>query len=122
EELACRKGYIILMGVDLTRMTAIHLAEEKAGRCLFRRWANDSNGNIAEVTVGGCSKGFNKFNEILKDIESRAIVGKSIWRIYPSQLLLERVTEKILFDPYITHCGDSNCERCNDAVLGGPLI
>lgn len=28
----------------------------------------------------------------------------------------------IIENPKITHCGDLACERCNDAVLGGPVI
>lgn len=24
-------------------------------------------------------------------------------------------------DPQITHCGNPDCERCNDALLGGPF-
>ena len=56
------------MGVDLERLTLLHLAEEMAGRQLFRRWAKDSNGSTIMVEVGGCSEGFHKFNQIVSDI------------------------------------------------------
>ena len=40
-ELARRDGHVLLMGVGLDSMTALHAAEERAGRRLFRRWPTD---------------------------------------------------------------------------------
>lgn len=42
--LAAADGLVILMGVGLNRMTLLHLAEQMAGRTLFRRWANGPDG------------------------------------------------------------------------------
>ncbi|MCY3623900.1 MAG: AAC(3) family N-acetyltransferase [Gammaproteobacteria bacterium] len=56
-ELAGRGGNILLMGVGLEAMTALHAAEELAGRRLFRRWANGPDGNATAVAVGDCSRG-----------------------------------------------------------------
>ena len=64
-ELARRGGDILLMGVGLEAMTALHAAEELAGRRLFRRWANGPDGNAIAVAVGGCSRGFGAFDEVL---------------------------------------------------------
>ncbi len=85
-------GYVVLMGVNFNRLTLIHLAEQMAGRNLFRRWAKDSKG--VTIEVGGCSEGF------IKEISENAIRN----------------------NPLITHCGDSRCDRCNDAVKGGPIL
>ena len=60
--LAEAGGSVVLMGVGLTGMTLIHLAEQLAGRNLFRRWANGSDGQPMAVEVGGCSDGFGKFD------------------------------------------------------------
>jgi hypothetical protein len=35
---------------------------------------------------------------------------------------LDRLVAAITESPRITHCADSECERCRDAVLGGPLV
>jgi aminoglycoside N3'-acetyltransferase len=37
--LADCSGYVVLMGVGLNCMTLLHLAEQQAGRNLFRHWA-----------------------------------------------------------------------------------
>lgn len=44
-------GSIILMGVGLERMTFLHFAEQEAGRTLFRRWANSSDGKPMMVMM-----------------------------------------------------------------------
>ena len=38
------QGFVVLMGVGLTKMTALHFAEEMAGRRPFRRWATGPMG------------------------------------------------------------------------------
>ena len=57
-ELAAQNGTILLIGVRLNRMTAIHLAEQQSGRRLFLRWARDTDGQVRMVEVGSCSEGF----------------------------------------------------------------
>jgi aminoglycoside 3-N-acetyltransferase len=42
-------GFVLLAGVGLERLTLLHLAEEEAGRILFRRWANDWEGRPSAV-------------------------------------------------------------------------
>lgn len=115
-------AYMVLAGVDLTKATPIHLAEEMAGRRLFRQWAWDKDGAVLEVAIGSCSEGFNRFAPLIADLETNLPVGKSLWRIYPFQAFIDRVTENIARDQTITHCGDVTCTRCNDAVRGGPLL
>ena len=51
--LAEASGSVVLMGGGLPRMTMIHLAEQLAGRNLFRRWANGSEGQPLAVEGGG---------------------------------------------------------------------
>jgi len=50
--LAAKDGWALLIGVDLRSLTLLHLAEEKAGRRLFRRWANGPDGKPMEVEAG----------------------------------------------------------------------
>ncbi len=120
--LAEHGGLVVLAGVRLDRMTLLHLAEEFAGRTLFRRWARIASGDVVMVSVGGCSAGFGRFDDTLEPIEARLRVGGSTWRVFPAQPALELAAAAIARDPGITRCSDPGCDRCSDAVRGGPLL
>jgi aminoglycoside N3'-acetyltransferase len=121
EELVRRNGAVVLMGVGLDTMTLLHLAERQAGRQLFRRWANGREGRAIEIETGGCSDGFPNLEPQLAQLERRELVGQSTWRVFGAADVLEAATRIIGRDPAITHCGRADCERCNDAVAGGPI-
>lgn len=120
--LARMKGFVLLMGVGLERMTLLHLAEKEAGRTLFRRWANDAHGQPMVVEVGGCSEGFGKLEPHLRTVMRRINVGQSSWTLLPAAQALECAAAAIRANPQITHCGVETCERCDDAVKGGPIL
>jgi len=44
------------------------------------------------------------------------------WANGPDGRPMEVATRAIEDDASITHCGDAECGRCDDAVMGGPLI
>jgi aminoglycoside 3-N-acetyltransferase len=115
-------GMIVLMGVGLTRMTALHLAEQMAGRHLFRRWVNGQDGKPMQVAVGGCSSGFHGLEPVLSPLERQLVVGQSLWRIFPAAELLKRGSKEIEANPQVTHCGRETCRHCDDAVAGGAII
>ncbi|GAE30231.1 AAC(3) family N-acetyltransferase [Halalkalibacter hemicellulosilyticus] len=115
-------GSVILMGVGLERLTLLHLAEEMAGRQLFRRWAKDTNGSTILVEVGGCSEGFHKLDQLVSGMTKNVTVDKSFWRIFNTKSILDVTQLAIKENPLITHCGNFDCERCNDAVQGGPIL
>jgi aminoglycoside N3'-acetyltransferase len=121
ELLADRHGTIILMGVGLDSMTFLHLAEQHAGRNLFRRWANGSDGRPMEVEVGGCSQGFPQLESILKRYARQTTVGQSVWYTYEANESLHAAAEAIRNRPPITRCNKPRC-RCDDAILGGPIL
>jgi aminoglycoside N3'-acetyltransferase len=120
--LAETDGAVVMMGVGLNRMTLLHLAEQMAGRNLFRRWANGPDGQPMQVEVGSCSEGFTNLAPILSPIVTEEKVGKSVWRAYPVKETLTVAAREIRANPRLTHCGDANCLRCRDAVLGGPIL
>ena len=122
EALCEHDGAVVLMGVGLTKMTLLHLAEQEAGRTPFLRWANGPEGTPIEVQAGGCSDGFNSFESVLAPLEKNEAVGASLWRVFPAKATLDAAARAIRDDPMITHCGDPECGRCNDAVAGGPLL
>lgn len=121
-ELARRGGNILLMGVGLESMTALHAAEELAGRRLFRRWANGSDGEAAAVAVGGCSRGFRAFDDVLAELEQRLVVGGSVWRVFPAQAAIDLAAAAIEARPELTRCNRGSCIRCTDAIAGGPVL
>ena len=121
-DLARRGGNILLMGVGLEAMTALHAAEELAGRRLFRRWANGPDGNAIAVAVGGCSRGFGAFDEVLAVVERRERVGNSVWRAFPAHAAIALATKAIQALPARTRCDRDRCIRCADALAGGPCL
>lgn len=118
--LAERGGYIILVGVGLTRLTLLHEAERRSGRNLFWRWAYDRYRETVSVRVGGCSEGFENLAPALAGLERTYTVGHSPWRIFVAQETLNHAAAAIRAQPDLTNCNDATCERCRDAVLGGP--
>jgi aminoglycoside N3'-acetyltransferase len=115
-------GYVLLTGVALDKMTLLHLAEQQAGRVPFRRWANDRQGRPQMVEAGSCSDGFEHFANLLQPWRQARRVGESQWQLFPAQQALQAATAAIRANPQITHCGRLDCERCRDAVLGGPIL
>jgi len=122
KELIKMKGYLILMGVDLTKVTAIHLAENLAGRNLFIRWANNKKGQPIPVKIGGCSDGFYKLEPYIKNIENNIIIGKCLWRIFSINEFVIKIKEAIINNPQITKCDTYLCKRCEAAIKGGPIL
>jgi aminoglycoside 3-N-acetyltransferase len=114
-------GRIIMMGVDLTKMTAIHYAEQLSGREMFVRWALDENGNSMRMREGSCSDGFNNLASVVSEHEKRIMAGKSLWRIFPILETVKACAEAIRNDSSITHCGKTDC-RCDDMAKGGPVL
>jgi aminoglycoside N3'-acetyltransferase len=116
------RAFLVLAGVGLNRATAIHFAEERTGRRLFRRWGKAAGGTVVEGEVGGCSEGFENLAPALRAVEKQMTVGAALWRIFRFNHFVDAAAAAIAVDPAITHCSDPQCARCNDAVRGGPLV
>lgn len=122
EAVIARQGAWLLLGVGLTSLTALHLAEERAGRVPFRRWMIDERGVHVEFAAGGCSGGFERLAPAVAHLEQVVHVGPSRWRCYaPAGAVVDAAAAAIRADPGITHCGNAACDRCRDAVRGGFL-
>jgi len=118
--LASMDGRLVMMGVGLTSMTALHVAEQLAGRRMFIRWALATDGSVIATENGGCSEGFEKLAPFLAALRQVITVGESAWSVYPARQTIEAAAAAIQADPRITHCGREAC-RCDDAVMGGPV-
>jgi aminoglycoside N3'-acetyltransferase len=114
-------GAVVLMGVGLTRLTLLHLAEVEAGRRPFIRWARGRDGHAVRVRAGECSEGFESLASSLAPVERRLVVGASQWRMFPAREALELAADAIRTTPSITHCPNLDCIECADAIAGGPL-
>lgn len=121
KNLAKFRGTTLLVGVDLTRMSLLSLAEHKAGREPFVRWSNGPARSPLACQVGSCPRGYKHFEPFIAPLAQKISVGLSVWRAFPARETLEAAVEVILRNPRFTHCGDPMCLRCNDAVAGGPL-
>ena len=119
--LVKENGAVVLMGVGLTRMTLLHLAEVEAGRRPFIRWARGRDGRAVRVRAGECSEGFESLAPTLASVERRLLVGASQWRVFPASEALELARDAIRTNPSITHCPNPECIECADAIAGGPL-
>ena len=120
-ELEAHNGAVLLIGVDLTSMTAIHLAEQRSGRRLFLRWARDTGGEVRAVEVGSCSRGFGRFEPVLRPHRTTTTAGASRWEAYPVRDVLAAATAAVVADQTITRCRHSECLACRDSVAGGPI-
>lgn len=122
KQLCDDDGYVLLMGVGLEAATIIHYAEQVAGRKPFVRWSYDREGKVIPVSAGSCSEGFEHFRNLLEAYARTVKVGGSEWVCYKATDMVDVCSNAIVNHPDITHCGDSGCSRCNDAVCGGPAI
>lgn len=120
-ELANTDGAILLIGVGLNRMTALHLAEQQSGRRLFLRWARSADGQVSMVEVGSCSEGFPQLEPALRRYEQTTTAGISSWRAYPAKQALAAATTAIATNQSITHCPNRSCLLCRDSIAGGPI-
>jgi len=114
-------GRVLLIGVGLTSMTLLHLAESLAGRRPFR-WANGAHGQPVAWDVGSCSAGFDRLEPLLAPVAREAMVGASRWWSFPARETALLAAAAIRSDPDITHCPDGDCQRRQDAIAGGPLL
>ncbi|MEV7099665.1 AAC(3) family N-acetyltransferase [Amycolatopsis sp. NPDC051045] len=121
-ELAAHEGLIILIGVGLNRMTALHLAEQQAGRRLFLRWARNPDHRVSMVEVGSCSEGFPRLGAVLRPHVRTAVVGESRWQAFPARQTLAAAAAAIRADQDITRCADGDCRLCRDSIAGGPKM
>jgi aminoglycoside 3-N-acetyltransferase len=113
--LASAGGLVVGMGVGLTAITAVHLAERRAGLRLLRRWAVTGAGPV-ECEHGGCSRGFERLADAVAEAETTLWVGPSRWRVWPATALLDRATDALRRDPSAATCAVPGCARCRDLV------
>lgn len=119
ESLAAAGGFVLLLGVNLASCTAVHLAEERAGRRPFIRWAMDAGGAVREVATSGCAKGFEALAPHCRQLFRTEQIGDCVALVAPIRELIDCLAPVIQSQPELTRCSP-DCLRCRDAVAGGP--
>ena len=118
-------GYVLMLGVPLSECTALHLAEEFAGRRPFIRWTLYSDGVVRRMREYGCSGGFPKLEPHLEPFAKRVKIGQCNAVSYRIRELVDTGAEIMRRTPKITICSGcrgSKNSRCCDAAKGGPII
>jgi aminoglycoside 3-N-acetyltransferase len=109
------EGYVLLLGVDHSVNTSIHLAESKAGRKTFTRWALTPTSIIKCVNFPGCSDGFNQAQDLLAGLTQTIQIGEANVSCLPIKPMVDKLVEHIQDHPSALLCDREVCPRC-DAV------
>lgn len=110
--LVDHQGYVLLMGVDQTVNTSIHLAEQKAGRNSFIRWALTPHAIYECPGMTGCSDGFNQATNHLAEITIMTKIGDAIIKAVQLQKMIDILVPIIKNDPFALLCEKETCPRC----------
>ncbi len=110
-------GDVLLLGVSHGNSTAVHLAEQLAGRQLFLRYGQTPDG-VREGRTGGCGNGFDDLQPQVEQLERRVAVGQATLRSYALQPYVEAARAMIERDPQALLCAAStalgtSCVRCD---------
>jgi aminoglycoside 3-N-acetyltransferase len=106
-------GWVVLLGVDHTCNTSIHLAEKLADRKQFVRWALTPSGITACAGFPGCSDGFNKISPVIQDITHRTNLGTVELQAIPIHFLVDIARAMMIANPQALLCDRPDCPRCN---------
>ncbi len=110
--LEARDGAVLLIGVDQRENYALHLAEQRAGRKAFIRWALTLN-DIEELpNIPGCMQGFNAIWNDLTDLTTVTQIGLARCELIPLKPLLVYAEQRIHQDPNFMLCERPTCLSC----------
>ena len=111
--LTDQAGYVLLMGVDHTTNTAIHLGERLAGRRTFTRWALLPDMVVKCVNFPHCSDGFNVIKTLMDPFTRQVNVGRALIQALPLYELVETTRQLVTSDPLALLCSNQSCPSCS---------
>jgi aminoglycoside 3-N-acetyltransferase len=112
--LEAHDGGVLLMGVDQRHNFSLHLAEQRAGRKSFVRWALTMN-DIEELpNIPGCSEGFNVIWQHLYPFTSVAQIGLARCELIPIKPMLELAEQMLRENPNFMLCNKPSCLSCQE--------
>lgn len=111
--LTDRGGYVLLMGVDHTTNTSIHLGERLAGRRMYTRWALMPDMIVECVNFPHCSDGFNAIKTLMDPFTRQVTVGRALIQALPLYELVETTRQLVQNDPLALLCSKDHCPSCS---------
>ena len=111
-ELEKAGGWVILIGVNNTVNTSIHIAERLAGRKTFVRWSLTPKGVVECPGFPGCSAGFEAISPGLERFTRLARIGEAVVQAIPMKMLFKEVSARLKEDPLALLCQGPDCGRC----------
>jgi aminoglycoside 3-N-acetyltransferase len=112
EELGKLGGDVLLLGVDHTANTAIHLAEQFLGRSCFYRYAKTADRVWSEFpNIPGGSHEFNAIEPAVRSATRETTIGPCRARRIPITEVIACARQMILDDAAALLCDDPTC-RC----------
>jgi aminoglycoside 3-N-acetyltransferase len=113
QALMANDGIVVLVNVEQTANTSIHLGERMAGRVSFVRWALSYNNMVACPNFPGCSSGFNAINNSIEPFCGKLQLPGLEIKAIPLRDLVSTACSMIQADPNALLCQRADCERCN---------
>lgn len=109
-----KKTWVLLIGATHQKNVSLHLAEQKAGRHQFTRWALTRTGIKQFSPFPGCSKGFEEIRPYLNKIAHRERIGENWVHAFPMNEMINIVVKHLQENPLAMLCGRANCLRCQE--------
>jgi len=110
--LEAHNGAALLLGVDQRENFALHLAEQRAGRKTFTRWALTLD-DIEELeNIPGCMEGFNAIWPELANITRAAQIGMGRCELIPLAPMLSYAEQRIRGFRQFMLCEKPSCLSC----------
>ena len=106
-------GWVLLMGVDHTSNTSIHLGERLAGRKMYTRWALMSDTVVACDNFPFCSDGFNSIHVLMDPFTKTVQIGNAMVQAMPLAEPVETTRQLVEADPTALLCHRTDCLSCN---------
>jgi aminoglycoside 3-N-acetyltransferase len=113
EALMSNDGQVVLVNVEHTANTSIHLGEQLASRKTFVRWAMIKDSMVECPNFPGCSSGFNAISSIAEPYCGALHLSGLEIKALPLRDLVNAARGMIESDPNALLCQRPDCERCN---------
>lgn len=106
------QGYVLLLGVDHSVNTSIHLAEQLAGRKSFIRWGMTPKAIYECQNFPGCSEGFSQAEPLLEEITKLIQIGDARVIAIPIKPMIDILYQLFKDEPLALLCNKDECPRC----------
>lgn len=110
--LTDQAGYVLLIGVDHTANTSIHLGERLAGRKTYTRWALLPEMVVKCENFPYCSDGFNSIHVLVDPFIRKVTLGNALLQAIPMYELVETTRQLVSADPLALLCEKEHCPSC----------